>query len=71
MIFCQKTGKTYAEAVWHSQTDCGMLEHWAPFLISPIALVVALNREIDSAEMVGVGIAHQVNATGEANEMSE
>lgn len=40
--FGQKMGKSYAKAVYHTQTNHGILDHHAPFPVAPIAPTIIL-----------------------------
>lgn len=53
---CQKMGKLHAEAVCHAQTDCGMLDHEAPFLTLPIFPAIAQDVWNNLADGNGFGI---------------
>lgn len=64
MVFSPKTGKNYAEAIWCTHTDYGMLNHHALFPVAPIAPTVALDAVNGSAvvaQMAAVRIACHVS----------
>lgn len=69
--FCQKIRKTCVEAFWCTHMDCGMLDHWAPFLVLPIGLAVASNPVNGFAKVAGVKITCQVSVNREMYGASE